>query len=174
MTLEQIASIAEIVSGVAVIISLVYLAIQIRTSTEAEKSSTYQAIVSDFGALNNTMASTPELSHLFVQAMENYHQLSPDQKARISQLFFQCFHYFENMFYQNQKGYLDEEVWTGWKRLMLTYYSRPGFKTWWEHRRDVYSESFAVFLETEKLDRKVASYFEVSNLKAGLSETPEE
>jgi hypothetical protein len=98
------------------------------------------------------MASSPELSHLFVQAMENYHRLSSNEKARISQLFFQCFRYFENMFYQHRKGYLDEEVWTGWKRLMLTYYSRPGFQTWWGHRRDVYSEPFAIFLETEKLD----------------------
>ena len=171
MTLDQVASIGEIISGFAVIISLVYLAVQIRTNTEAERSSTYQSIVSDFGAMNNTMASTPELSHMFVQAMENYHQLSSDQKARISQIFFQCFRYFENMFYQHKKGYLDEEVWIGWKRLMLTYYGRPGFQTWWEHRREVYSEPFAIFLETEKLDRRVASYYEISNLKSASSDT---
>ena len=103
---------------------------------------------------------------MFVQAMENYHPFSSDQKARISQMFFQCFRYFENMFYQHQKGYLDEEVWIGWKRLMLTYYSRPGFQTWWEHRREVFSEPFAVFLETENLDRKIASYHEISNLES--------
>ena len=165
MTLDQFASIGEIIGAAGVVISLVYLAIQIRTNTEAERTSTYQSIVSDFGALNNTMASTPELSHLFVGAMENYHQLSSDEKARISQLFFQCFRYIENMFYQHQKGYLDEQVWIGWKRLMLTYYSPPGFQTCWEHRRDVYSETFAIFLETEKLDRKIATYHEISNLK---------
>ena len=174
MTLDQLGNIGEFVGSIAVIISLIYLAIQIRSNTEAERTSTYQAVVSDFGALNNTMASTPELSHLFVRAMEDYHQLSSDEKARVSQLFFQCFHYFENMFYQNQKGYLDEEVWTGWKRLMLTYHSRPGFQTWWEHRRDVYSESFAVFLETEKLDRKVASYHEISNLESTSPEARHE
>ena len=174
MTLDQLANIGEIIGSIAVIISIIYLAIQIRTNTEAERTSTYQAVVSDFGALNNTMASTPDLSHLFVKAMEDYHQLSPDEKARISQIFFQSFHYFENMFYQHQKGYLDEEVWTGWKRLMLTYYSRPGFQTWWEHRRDVYSESFALFLETEKLDRKVTSYHEITNLKSESPETRHE
>ena len=166
MTLDQLASIGEIVGSVAVIVSLAYLAIQIRTNTEAERTSTYQSIVSDFGALNNTMASTPELSHMFVEAMENYHQFSSGEQARISQIFFQCFHLFENMFYQHRKGYLDEEVWAGWKRLMLTYHARPGFQTWWEHRRDVYSESFAIFLETEKPDRKVSSYHEISNLKS--------
>lgn len=169
MTLDQLASIGEIVSGIAVIISLIYLAIQIRTNTEAERSATYQSIVSDFGALNNTMASTPELSHLFVEGMENYLQLTPDQKARISQIFFQCFRYFENMFYQHRKGYLDEEVWIGWKRLMLTYYSRPGFQTWWSHRREVFSEPFAKFLETEKPDRIIATYHEISNLETDSS-----
>jgi hypothetical protein len=171
MTLDQLGSIGEIIGAFGVVISLVYLAIQIRRNTEAERTSTYQSIVSDFGALNNTMASTPELSHLFVEAMENYHQLSPDEKARISQLFFQCFRYFENMFYQQRKGYLDEEVWTGWKRLMLTYYSRPGFQTWWQHRRDVYSEPFAIFLETEKLGRKIPSYHQISNLEPESSDT---
>jgi hypothetical protein len=171
MTLDQLGNIGEIIGGIGVVISLLYLAMQIRKNTEAERTSTYQAIVSDFGALNNTMASTPELSHLFVQAMENYHQLSSDEKARISQLFFQCFRFFENMFYQHRKGYIDEEVWTGWKRLMLTYHSRPGFQTWWEHRRDVYSEPFAIFLETERLDHKITSYHEISNLNSVSSDT---
>jgi len=105
MTLDQLASVGEIVGAIGVVMSLAYLAI-----------------------------------------------------------FFQCFRYFENMFYRHKKGYLDEEVWTGWKRLMLTYYSRPGFQTWWKHRRDVFSESFAIFLETEKLDREIATYHEISNL----------
>ena len=174
MTLEQLASIGEIISSFAVIISLVYLAIQIRTNTEAERTSTYQSIVSDFGALNNNMASTPELSHLFVHGMENYHQFNPEEQARISQMFFQCFHYFENMFYQHRKGYLDDEVWAGWSRLMLTYYSRPGFQTWWEYRREVYSEPFAHFLETEKPDRNIPSYYETSNIKSASSATGSE
>jgi hypothetical protein len=169
MTLDQLGSISEIIGGLGVIISLIYLALQIRKNTDAERTSTYQAVVSDFGALNNTMASSSELSLLFVHAMENYHQLSSDEKARISQIFFQTFRYFENMYYQHRKGYLDEEVWTGWKRLMLTYYSRPGFQAWWGHRRDVYSESFAIFLKTEKLDRNIMSYHEISNLQSESS-----
>ena len=158
MTLMELAGIGEIVSSIAVVVSLVYLAIQIRHSTEAERTSTYQSIVSDFGALNNNMASTPGLSNMFVMGLEDFFQFNADERARISQVFFQCFRYFENMFYQHRKGYLDEEVWAGWRRLMLNYYSRPGFQTWWELRKDVFSESFVHFLADEKLDRKVPSY----------------
>ena len=166
MSLDQLANIAEIVSSVAVIISLVYLALQIRSSTEAQRTSTYHSIVSDFAALNRSIASTPELSFLLVNAMENFYDLKPDEKARMSQLFFQLYHFFENMYYQNKKGYLEEEVWAGWKLLMLTYHSRPGFQAWWKNRRDVYSASFVRFLETEEIDKPIASYYDISQLRA--------
>ena len=43
MTLEQLGSIGELIGAIGVIISLVYLALQIRTNTEAERTSTYQS-----------------------------------------------------------------------------------------------------------------------------------
>ena len=63
------------------------------------------------------------------------------------------------MYYQYRKGHLEDDVWIGWKRLMLTYHSRPGFQSWWKMRSDVYSPSFIEFLATAQLDRPVASYF---------------
>lgn len=164
MSLEELGNIGEFVSSIAVLVSLVYLSLQIKKSTETDRASTYSAIVSDFGAMNRMLASTPDLSYLYVQAMENFADLQPDEKARVSQLFYMTFRDFENMFYQHRKGYLEDEVWKGWERLMLTYFSREGFQTWWSVRREVFSEPFALFLETQKLDRAVASYADVTNL----------
>jgi hypothetical protein len=162
MSIEDLGSIGDFVGSIGVLISLIYLAIQIKGSTEAARTSTYQSIVSDFGALNRAMAATPELSSLFVNAMEDFEPLSADEKARMSQLFFVCFHNFENMYYQYRKGYLEDDVWLGWKRLMLTYHSRPGFQSWWSRRSDVFSGSFVDFLRSEKLDKPVASYFDLT------------
>ncbi len=165
MDLDQLGSIGSIISGIAVVISLIYLAMQIRQNTEAERTSTYQSIVSDFGFMNNNLAGNAELSHMFVDALENYNKFDDEEKARISQMFFQIFRMFENMFYQQKKGYLDQDLWIGWKRLMLTYFARPGFQTWWEHRRVVYAEPFVEFLETEELDITVKSYKDITSLK---------
>ncbi len=171
MTLNELGNIGEFISSIGVIVSLVYLAAQIRKSTETERTSTYQSVVSDFGSLNRTMASNAELSYLYVRALENFAELDVAEKARISQLFFATFHYFENMYYQYQKGYLEEDVWRGWKRLMLTYYARPGFQTWWSIRRDVFSNSFGEFLEASKPDRYIASYNDVTELKSNTTES---
>lgn len=167
MSIEELGSVGEFLSSIAVLVSLIYLAIQIRRSTEAARTSTYQSVVSDFGALNRAMASEPELSILFVNAMEDFDSLSAVEKARVSQLYFAVFHYFENMYYQYQKGYLESEVWQGWERLMLTYHSRPGFQSWWILRHDVFSKSFVDFLRTTKLDKPVASYYEITQVKRG-------
>lgn len=173
MTLESLGNLGEFISSIAVIISLVYLAIQIKKSTETERTSTYQSIVSDFGHMNQSMASDPDLTFLYVNAMEDFEALDVAEKARISQTFYMTFRFFENMYYQYRKGYLEREVWIGWQRLMLTYFARPGFQTWWKARRDVFSEPFAEFLETTKLDRRVVSYAEITRLGSGPAPSEE-
>jgi hypothetical protein len=161
MTLEELGNVGEFVSSIAVLISLIYLGVQIRKSTETARTTTYQSIVSDFGAMNQMVASVPDLSHLYVMAMEDFDVLAPEEKARISQLFYMTFRYFENMFYQHEKGYLEDDVWAGWERLMVTYFHRRGFQTWWALRRDVFSSSFARFLETAENRQPVPSYSDV-------------
>ena len=164
MSFEELGSLGELLGSLAVLVSLVYLALQIRRSTEAARTSTYQSVVSDFGALNREMASTPDLAMLFANALEDYKSLSASEKARVSQLYFAVFHYFENMYYQYQKGYLEPDVWQGWRRLMLAYYSRPGFQSWWALRQDVFSETFSNFLRDERIDKPVTSYFDITQL----------
>ena len=161
MSIEDLGNLGELLGSIALLISLIYVAIEIRKNTETARTSTYQSVVSDFGSLNHTIVSTPGLSSLLVRAQEDFESLNEDEKAQISQLFFACYHNFENMYYQARKGYLEDDVWLGWKRLMLTYHQRPGYRSWWELRRHVFSESFADFLDTEQLDTPVATYHEV-------------
>jgi hypothetical protein len=165
LTISELGSIGELLGSIAVFISLIYLAMQVKSGTDAARTSTYQSVVSDFGSLNQSIASIPELSLLFVKAQEDFESLSADEKARASQLFFTVFRNFENMYYQHRKGYLEEELWVGWKRLMLTYYARPGFQAWWSIREDVYSKLFAEYLRTEKIDKPIKTYYDITQMQ---------
>lgn len=162
MNLEALGNLGEFIGSIAVLVSLVYLAIQIRKSTETERTSTYQSIVSDFGQMNQSLAGDPELIALYIRGLEDFDALDATARARISQVFYMTFRYFENMYYQHEKGYLEDEVWLGWKRLMLNYFANPGFQTWWTMRRDVFGEPFTRFLETTSPDRRLLSYPELT------------
>ncbi len=164
MSLDALGNIGEFVGSIGVLVSLLYLAIQIKKNTEAERVSAYRAIVSDFGHMNETLASNQGLTQTYVQGMEDFDALASGEKAQVSQVFYMTFRYFENMYYQHRRGYVEDELWKGWERIMLTYFARPGFQSWWRARRDVFSESFASFLENTPLDRPVASYAEITGL----------
>ena len=65
MTLEQLANLGEFISGLAVIGSVIYLAIQIRQNTQSVKSSTLATNTSNWSSMlvnlaTEDRASTPE------------------------------------------------------------------------------------------------------------------
>ena len=76
VNLDDLGNLAELVGAIGVIgvigviVSLIYLAMQIRRSSETERMSTYRAIVSDFGSLNQSTASDPERTLLFASGLE--------------------------------------------------------------------------------------------------------
>ena len=77
MTIDKLGSLGEFIGSIIVLISLVYLALEIRSNTETARTSTYQSEVSEFSALNRSMASTPDLSRLFASALEDFDSTRP-------------------------------------------------------------------------------------------------
>lgn len=172
MNFDDLGNLAELIAAIGVMVSVIYLALQIRRSSETERMATYRAIVSDFGTLNQSIASDSETALLFAHGLESFDTLSAVEKARLSQYFYGIYRYFENMYYQNSKGYLEDEVWIGWKRMMLSYFHRPGFQVWWQHRRLVYNPSFVEFLETSESDVEIITYHTLAHEQASTSGSP--
>ena len=65
--LRRYALVAEIVSATAVVISLVFVAFQVKDNTAAVRASTYDGILSDHIDWRMTVASSPELLTAFVK-----------------------------------------------------------------------------------------------------------
>ena len=56
MTLQDLGNIGEFVAAVAVFVSLLYLAIQIRQNTKSVRTSTYQAVLDSSHRVNELFA----------------------------------------------------------------------------------------------------------------------
>jgi hypothetical protein len=165
MTIQDLGALGDLLSSLAVFVSLIYLAVQVRRNAEATRSSTYQSIVSEFGAINTAMTGTPDLSSLFVNGMEDFESRTSDERAKLSQLFFLVFRNFENMYYQHRAGHLDDDLWVGWKTMMVSYGHRPGFQQWWRFRRPVFSQDFVDFIDNTEIE-PIASYFDLTRQRS--------
>ena len=104
MALEQYANLGEIVGGIAVVISLIYLALQIRQNTRAVRTSNFHRITDSFNQINNTIAHDESLARVFRVGMANYQDLSEDEKIRFNFMFLSAFRILETLYYQSTQG----------------------------------------------------------------------
>ena len=71
MNWEAISAISEIVGVTAVMITFIYLAVQIRQNTAAVATSTYESVMTGFNDINIVVASDPALASLLDRGCQN-------------------------------------------------------------------------------------------------------
>src|SRR5581483_7014171 len=149
MDLTTISTVAQVVSAIAVIISLVYLAIQIRQNTQAVRNSTHHALTVtrlDYIAL---VVQNPDLSRILRLGSQDLNALNDDERQRFHLLMYYLFSAGENFYYQNRQGVLDAEQWERWSATLRHYFTQPGIRTWFSSSPIRFAEGFAQFLERE-------------------------
>ena len=126
--LERITSIAEIVSAVAVIISLVYLGYEVRQNTVAVASGSYQAIHDAEDAFWQSISGDPSASDAWERGLaEGMAELAPQEKAQFSINARRLIYLFQNVHYQRRKGVVDDELWDAWAASLDEFLALPGF-----------------------------------------------
>ena len=148
MPLDQIANIAEISAAALLIVSLIYVGIQIRQNTRAVRGSTLQMNTDFWGGLFLRLAE-PEVARGYAEGMAGQPDIRP---AHFTQFFFICramFLGFENQYYQFRQGILDREIYLAYERSMqIQVLLFPGFRVWWQQSHAVFSPAFVARVDS--------------------------
>jgi len=148
MNWNAVGAVAELLGAVAVVASLAYLAVQIRQNTRAVRGAMYDSMARTNMDWLGPLVSDPQLAETFERAVDRWDGLGADDQRRINYLFIQLFRFWENVYYQSRQGTLEPRLWESWRHVMLSYFSRPGTRSWWRLRRGAFSEEFRRFLES--------------------------
>jgi hypothetical protein len=149
VTLSDLASIGSFVSAVAVLISLVYLASQVRQRTKATRSEIHQNILNGWLGAANLVAQHAEVFARGLAAdAEKFDELSDADKLVFVTVAMGMFRHYENVYLQNREGYVRSEDWDAWTEHLLMYFNMPGVRYWWKLRRSSFSPAFVAFLES--------------------------
>src|SRR5262245_36650020 len=84
MNWEAIGAVSEALGAVAVFITLVYLALQIRHNSAVLEAQSEDAIATGFMNLNAVVAGNSELGRVFVQGCEDYATLNADERIQFN------------------------------------------------------------------------------------------
>lgn len=144
--LEEYALIAEIISAIAVIISLVFVGFQIRESTKATKASSFHEIAAlDINILLN-FGQSQELARLISTFRADPYSLSEEEQNHGFYLFGAEVRHVENLFLQNENKMLSKNDWNSRKALVEGVVLSPGFGYLLKHPfREFFDGSFIEF-----------------------------
>ncbi len=150
--LEIIQLVSSVVGSVAVSLTVVYLALQIRASTRATYSQTYQSAVAAFGEMAAIVAESKKRARLYADGMADPDKLDEDEYLQFAYLGISLFRKYENAYFQYKSGFIDDEFWDGHRDNLLWFFHRPGTQRWWRERRLGFGKSFREYLESTSPD----------------------
>ena len=149
MEWEAIQALAEIVAAIGVIVSLVYLAGQVRQNTRSNAAATNQALLANYMALVSHSWQSPSGAHLYANTMGGtWEALSTEDQAAGRQMWLGAMRLFDHAYQQHQAGLIAGEAWTAWKKQMLLSVATPGFRSTWPGIRLLMTPSFAEWIDT--------------------------
>jgi hypothetical protein len=154
MTLSELADIGEFLGGLAVVVSLVYLALQIRQNSRqvlANTDSVQAGAVLESTRLNlnfhEMMATNPDLVEIWDIGLTNPAALSDQQKRRFVWVVSELFVQFDGLYSLTQRGVLPAENWEVSERNMGGFLLNPLVKSWYESRVTPLSPDFCRRIE---------------------------
>lgn len=156
MDWSAVSAITGVFAAIFVALTVVYLAIQIKSSTQAMHSQTYHLATSALAEMAAIIGTDKELSRIFRIGMVNPDALSEDEFTQFGYLGISLFRRFENVFFQYQSGMINEDFWVGHRDNILWFFHRPGFQVWWQDRKYAFSLSFREFLDGSN-DHEISS-----------------
>ena len=111
LTLSEWAEIAEVIGAIAVVVSLIYVGVQVRDNTTEVRASNRQQLVGRAHNATNNVATSPELAGAFAKVAAN-EQLTPSETMQYN-------FFVRSMLYDVQEAYLlyrearlDEGYWS--------------------------------------------------------------
>ncbi len=128
MNWTKASSIAEILSSVAILITLVYLVVEIQQNAEATQADTRQAMLASDQQFLELYVDSPELNLL-----QYKEELSDDERIRLSFLLNTFVRMRENNWLQYRNGVLDDVTWRAYQLALVAAFSAPQSRAWWRN-----------------------------------------
>jgi hypothetical protein len=146
MTLSDIASLGSLVSGIAVLISLVYLSLQVKQSERNQQAAIRQGRI---GRVVDIMlaAAEPSISEAFVKATRGSDDISAVQLNQFMICTRASFFNIEDGFYQHKDGLLNDSAFDNMVVAIRSMFASPSHRVAWKSLTIHFDAEFVAFMD---------------------------
>jgi hypothetical protein len=147
VNLKQAAQWAEVVSAIAIVISLIYVGVQVTDNTSATRSATASHANTEFIDWYTHLSSDAETMSIWYRGIREPESLDQEEQLRFIFLLHIILLQYQNNFYLVQEGTLDRRVLDSITLTLTTIKGTDGFELYWSLRKDLFYPEYKNFIE---------------------------
>jgi hypothetical protein len=145
---DAISAISQLVGSFGVVLSVLYLAVQVHQSTRVARVAMQDAAATALREVTKPFMENPELERIWRIGLEDIGALSVEERARFFHATYQFLKAFETIHSHYVYGLMDKQLWDGWLGLLRHYIAAPGIASYWTLRPELFSERFRIFVNS--------------------------
>jgi hypothetical protein len=150
MSLEALGNLGDFIGGIAVVVTLLYLANQVRRNTSVLSTASRQAIYSSYREQNAHLINT-DVSETFAVGLRYFPDIPSAQKRVFSHTINDHALFFQGVFAHYEAGTLPLKDYTPYLNWFSSQLATPGGSVWWRETRGFYNTALI-----EAIDKKFA------------------
>lgn len=131
MNLKKMALIAEVLGGVGIIVSILYLAYEVSQNSESVELSHHLTLSDQYLALRQSLSEEADLAKIMVKGGSDFSALEPFERLQFEAYLTSFWDIWENAQYMFATDRIDLNSWTNWNRALCLRIASEGSAAAW-------------------------------------------
>jgi hypothetical protein len=146
LNIETLGNLGEFIGSIAVLITLVYIALQTRQTVTATKQQGNSDLLTRRHDLMRPLTNDRDFIDVFSRGCAR-EQMDSIDAQRFTSFGINLTAHVQDAYINYKAGLIDEDVWEAERALLLVFLSQPGFHDWWQHGRQYVTPEFSRLME---------------------------
>ena len=155
MNIMELGAIGELVGGIAVVVTLLYLAVQVRQGTVQARQDAVVSAAKQFPIQLCTLTESAENVDLLRNGLRDFDSLPPNEAARFNSLLLGLFSAFASVVDVHRAGLVPIDEFKATEGNFVRFIKTPGGRQWWDQTKGIYPERLVAAAETALVTRSL-------------------
>jgi len=147
MTLLEWGALGELIGGIAIIGSLIYVGVQVKDSARATRSAATNEASGAMQSWYQEMGSNRQASDVWLNAITSSDPLSTHDEFQFMMMMHAVLYALQNSYLLTKEGTLDADYRDAVTSAILAVKDLPGFDRYWRQRRGLLHRGFAEYID---------------------------
>lgn len=147
MTLAEISQVAQTIGSAAVVVSLIFLGVEVHRNTKATQAASHHAVSETLNQINLLWARNGEVTRLWLAGLHDRRALTPEECWRFDSTLRAYLHVCETMYLQASLGAGDRGIVIAEEDGIRTVFASAGVREWWAENPFGFSAEFRSYVE---------------------------